>query len=154
MKRAILTSLFITLSTIQIAEAKPLFTGANYSGTYLCKGNNSKVGDYQVTAKLTLNRTDSQGNIGIYDFILETENSFAYKGNAVANLNKIAFNLNMSEVASTEFSTGIATITKIGKGKYSYINHYYEIDSAVGTYGKETCIIQKSTPHKKVAKTS
>ena len=145
MKRAILTSLLITISTIQLAEAKPNFVGANYSGTYLCKGNNSKVGDYQVVAKLTLNRAASRGSIGIYDLALETENSFTYKGKAVANANKIAFNLSMSEISSAEFSTGIANISKSGAGKFSYTNHYYEVDSNVGTYGQETCVMQKST---------
>jgi len=149
MKRAILTSLLITISTIQIAEAKPNFVGTNYSGTYLCKGNNSKVGDYQVLAKLTLNRAASRGSIGIYDFALETENSFTYKGKAVANANKIAFNLSMSEVSSAEFSTGIANISNNSAGKFAYTNHYYEVDSNVGTYGKETCVMQKSAQSNK-----
>lgn len=153
MKRAILTSLLITISTIQIAEAKPNFAGVNYSGTYLCKGNNSNVGDYQVITTLTLNRAASRGSIGIYDLAVETENAFTYKGKAVANANKIAFNLSMSEVSVAEFSTGIANISKNGATKFTYTNHYYEVDSNVGTYGKETCEMQKSkTPSKKTAK--
>jgi len=152
MKRTILASLLLTVSSIQIAEAKPNFVGANYSGTYTCKGNNNKVGNYQVQAKLMLNRTASRGSIGIYDFHVETENSFVYKGKAVANLNKVAFTLSMTELSSSEFSTGIANIHKNAAGKFAYTNHYYEIDSNIGTYGKEYCVMQTSPKSKKSAK--
>lgn len=152
MKRTILASLLLTVCSIQIAEAKPNFVGTNYSGTYTCKGNNNKVGNYQVQATLMLNRAASRGSIGIYDFNVETENSFVYKGKAVANLNKVAFTLSMTELSSSEFSTGIATIQKNKAGKFSYTNHYYEIDSSIGTYGKETCVMQTSTKAKKSAK--
>jgi hypothetical protein len=149
MKRTIIASLLLTVSSVQIAEAKSNFVGANYSGTYICKGNNNKVGNYQVQAILTLNRAASRGSIGIYDFHVETENSFAYKGKAVANLNKVAFTLSMTELSSSEFSTGVATILKNKAGKFAYTNHYYEIDSNVGTYGKEYCVIQTSTKSNK-----
>ena len=152
MKRTILATLFLTVCSAQIAHAKPNFTGANYSGTYVCKGNNNKVGDYQVLAKLVLNRAASRGNIGIYDFNVETENSFVYKGKAVANLNKIALTLSMTELSSSEFSTGNATIQKNKAGKFAYTNHYYEIDSGIGTYGKEHCVAQASPKAKKSAK--
>jgi hypothetical protein len=152
MKRTIIASLLLTVSSIHIAEAKPNFVGANYSGTYTCKGNNNKVGNYQVQAKLMLNRAASRGNIGIYDFHVETENSFVYRGKAVANLNKVAFTLSMTELSSSEFSTGIATIQKNKAGKYAYTNHYYEIDSNIGTYGKEYCVVQANTKAKKSVK--
>jgi hypothetical protein len=152
MKRTILASLLLTVSTTQIAEAKPNFVGANYSGTYTCKGNNNKVGNYQVQAKLTLNRAASRGNIGIYDFHVETENSFVYKGKAVANFSRVAFTLSMTELSSSEFSTGIANIHKNAAGKLAYTNHYYEVDSNIGTYGKEYCEMQASIKTKKTTK--
>lgn len=152
MKRTIIASLLLTVCSIQIAEAKSNFAGANYSGTYTCKGNNNKVGDYQVQAKLVLNREASRGDIGIYDFYVETENSFTYKGKAVANSNKVAFTLSMTELSSSEFSTGIANMQKNSAGKFAYTNHYYEIDSNVGTYGKEYCLQQTSAKSKKSTK--
>src|SRR3990167_1127704 len=98
MKKLFLLLLVIaSAALINSAEAKPIFTGADYSGVYACKGSNNKVGDYEVQATLKLNRSSSQGAFGVYDFNTETENSLVYRGQAIANGYKLALTFNLSD---------------------------------------------------------
>ena len=139
--------LLIDLSVITNVEAKEQFFGANFSGVYACKGNNNKVGEYDVVATLKLNSNSSHGVFGVYDFSTETENALVYKGQAIANGFKFAMTFNLLDGRSTEYSTGIAEIKKLSNNRWAYTNHYYELDENGGDYGSEYCVMQKSIKH-------
>jgi len=139
----------------QIVEAKPKFTGTDYSGVYQCKGSNNKVGDYEVEATLKLNRLISHANFGVYDFNTETENALVYKGQAISHGSKLALTFNLSGGNTAEFSTGIADVKRISSTSWAYKNHYYEPDGSGGDYGSEYCVMKKiSKVTKKVNKSA
>lgn len=134
-----------------IAQAKPTFTGINFSGTYECKGNNEQVGDYQVTAIFKLNRISSHDKIGAYDFSTDTENAVIYRGQAIANGTKLALSYKYKEGRYIEYSTGIAEMKKIGRNRWSFRNIYYEPDDNGGNYGYEDCVMQTPAVSKPTA---
>jgi len=128
----------LLLATMPV-DAKPAFNGENYSGTYICKGNNEQVGDYQVTAILRLNRISSYGKFGAYDFSTETDNAVVYKGQAVADGSRLALSYRLNQGKDVEYSTGIAEMRKLGKNRWAFRNAYYEPDDTGGNYGVEDC---------------
>lgn len=153
MKKLFLLLLVIaSAALINSAEAKSIFTGADYSGVYACKGSNNKVGDYEVLATLKLNRSSSQGRFGVYDFNTETENALVYRGQAIANGYKLALTFNLSDGHTAEFSTGIADVKRISSTRWAYTNHYYEPDGSGGDYGTEYCVMKKPVKAAKKAK--
>ena len=143
MKSLILAAL-LTFSLHAVAnEGVPSFEGPNFSGIYSCKGNNNKVGEYEILATLKLNRANSHGNFGVYDFTTETENEVVYKGQAIANGYKMALTFNLTNRRTAEFSTGIADVSRVTSKRWAYTNNYYEPDESGGEYGKEYCLMQK-----------
>jgi hypothetical protein len=153
MKPLLLAALFACSLHAFASEEAPSFEGPNFSGVYACKGSNNKVGEYEVFATLKLNRANSHGNFGVYDFTTETENEVVYKGQAIANGYKMALTFNLTNRRSAEFSTGIADVAPISSKRWAYTNHYYEPDETGGDYGREYCQMQKQvTAAKKVKK--
>jgi len=148
---AILMGLTFSMSAFA-NEGQPYFDGPNFSGIYSCKGSNNKVGEYEILATLKLNRANSHGNFGVYDFTTETENDVVYKGQAIANGYKMALTFNLSNARGVEFSTGIADVTRISSKRWAYTNNYYEPDEAGGDYGKEYCLMQRQVATTKKAK--
>ena len=140
------------MALISNAQAKPVFTGVNFSGTYACKGNNEQVGDYEVTAVLKLNRVSSYAKFGAYDFSTETDNASTYKGQAVADGNRLALSYTLTEGRNVEYSTGIAEMKKIKGNIWSFRNQYYEPDDSGGNYGFEYCVMRSAAAVKAVAK--
>lgn len=131
-------------------EAPPKFTGTNYSGSYLCKGSNLSVGEYEVNVELKLNVYNSHDKIGVYDFTTETENRFVYLGQAVTNGTQMALTFKLKEAKHAEFSTGNAEFKKLPNRRWSFKNNYYEPDDSGGNYGSETCVMQNAAlPSKK-----
>ena len=141
MKKSFLLSFLFTF--INVAHADQEFVGDNFSGVYVCKGSNNKVGDYEVMATLKLNRHSSHDSFGAYDLKAETENSLVYKGQAIAQGNKLSLTFNFSDGRSPDFTTGIATIAPISATRWAYSNHYYEPDGAAGVFGSERCVMKK-----------
>ncbi len=139
-KLFLLSFLFVCIG---IAQADQEFVGDNFSGVYVCKGSNNKVGDYEVMATLKLNRHSSRDGFGAYDLTTETENALVYKGQAIAQGNKLALTFNFSDGRSPDFTTGIATIAPISATRWAYSNHYYEPDGAAGVFGSERCVMKK-----------
>jgi hypothetical protein len=139
-KLFLLSFLFVCIS---VAQADQEFVGDNFSGVYVCKGSNNKVGDYEVMATLKLNRHSSNDSFGAYDLKAETENALVYKGQAIAQGNKLALTFNFSDGRSPDFTTGIATIAPISATRWAYSNHYYEPDGAAGVFGSERCVMKK-----------
>ena len=143
MKKLYLVVLLSIGLSFSIAEAKEQFTGPNFSGVYLCKGSNNKVGEYEVTATLKLNRISSHGSFGVYDFSTETENSLVYKGQAIAKGYKLAMTFNLTDGRNAEYSTGLADVQQISSTRWAYTNNYYEPDENGGDYGSENCVMKK-----------
>jgi hypothetical protein len=139
-KLFLLSFLFVCIG---VAQAGQEFVGDNFSGVYVCKGSNNKVGDYEVMATLKLNRHSSHDSFGAYDLKAETENALVYKGQAIAQGNKLALTFNFSDGRSPDFTTGIATIAPISATRWAYSNHYYEPDGAAGVFGSERCVMKK-----------
>lgn len=151
--RIFMVKIFLAASLLcctLVAQAKPAFTGTNFSGLYDCKGSNELVGSYQVTVKLKLNRISSYAKFGAYDMITETDNSVTYRGQAVANGNRLALSYKLTEGKYVEYTTGIAEMKRISKNRWSFRNLYYEPDDSGGNYGEEDCVMQAAS----VAKTS
>ncbi len=142
------------LAFVGVAQAKPAFTGINFSGVYDCKGSNELVGSYQVTIKLKLNRISSYGKFGAYDFSTQTDNAVTYRGQAAANGNRLALSYKMSEGKYAEYTTGIAEMKKLSRGRWSFRNLYYEPDDSGGNYGEEDCVMQASSVMKPASKTT
>ena len=118
------------------ASAAPV---ADYSGEYLCKGNNITVGDYEVTIYLRKNRRNSTAQVSVYDLVTLTENKQqSYTGQAITRGRQLAMTFKLSDAKYAEFSTGLGQFTKVGK-LWSFKNDYYEPDDTGGNYGHETC---------------
>lgn len=134
------------------AQAKPVFTGKNYSGIYTCNGSNELVGEYEVTATLTLNHISSHGKIGAYHYETTTVNSTVYEGQAIANGNQLAisFKFNGKNINERGQSIGVAAIKKDKRGRWSFRKEYYEPDDNGGNYGYEYCVFKEPLPVKKV----
>lgn len=140
------------LVLVSVAQAKPAFTGINFSGVYDCKGSNELVGSYQVTIKLKLNRISSYGKFGAYDFSTQTDNAMIYRGQAAANGNRLALSYKMSEGKYAEITTGIAEMKKLSRGRWSFRNLYYEPDDSGGNFGQEDCVMQATSMKKPASK--
>jgi hypothetical protein len=153
---AVFVSMFTLTNVAQAAgikpdDEKPVFKGVNYSGEYACKGTNDQVGDYEVNVTMRINRVSSYGTFGAYYFDTQTENSVIYRGQAVADGNRLAISFNLSDKRNAEHSTGIATIKKNAQGHWSFRKLYFESDDNGGIYGIEDCVLKVSlaTPVKK-----
>ena len=146
MKKLIIGVVLSCLAYVPSSYALPAFKGVNYSGQYLCKGQNEAVGEYEVTLTLKLNRLNSNGKLGVYDFSTETENSIIYFGQAVADGNRIALTFKLSKAQNAEYSTGIGEFKKLSGRRIGFDQRYYEPDDNGGNYGTELCIMQKELP--------
>jgi hypothetical protein len=143
--RKLVISLVLTSFTLPpLAYAAPAFRGINYSGEYLCKGNNEAVGDYEVMVTLKLNSLNSNGKFGVYDFNTETVNSVIYFGQAVADGNRLSLTFKLSKAPNAEYSTGIGEFKKIGNRRWGFNHRYYEPDDSGGNYGTEFCAMQNT----------
>lgn len=121
----------------------------NYSGTYACKGNNNKVGDYTFTVTLKLNRRVSHDDIYVYDVTGETENASSYFGSALAMENKMALNLKVSDNKDSIAGAGLATFKQIPDKGWMFSTKYYEPDKNGGVSGGDECTWQNVPATKK-----
>ncbi len=135
-----LTLIIALLCVSGVSQAKPRFTGQDYSGTYNCDGTNQKIGDYKVTVVLKLNKANSHDQFGAYHYNAETENAEIYTGQAAAYKNQLAISFTFTEGQKFEHSAGIAQIKKDKRGRWSFRNQYFEPDENGGNYGSEYCI--------------
>lgn len=144
--------LLLSLCACNLAYAQlPPFTGTNYSGTYLCKGENQKIGSYQVSVTLRLNLVTSHRKFGAYEYTAETENAVKFYGNAVIVGNQLAASYYLDTVKRKgEPTTALATIKRVSAGRWSFLSSYFEPDDFGGNYGTENCMMikPKVTPKK------
>lgn len=145
-------SLFAGIVSSPTIYAKTNFQGNNYSGLYTCKGSNISVGDYEVFVTLKFNKINSHGKFGVYDLITETENNVAYQGQAITNGNKLSLTFKLSDANHADYSTGLGEFKKLSRGRWQFINDYYEPDDTGGNYGHEVCTM-KYAPAKPTNKT-
>lgn len=112
----------------------------NYAGAYVCKGNNSKVGDYGFTLTLKLNKSNSREEMSVYDLTGETENSTMYSGNAVAIANKMSLAFRINDHKDNVFGSGMA-VFKLNQDKlWTFTTHYFEPDETGGVSGTDVCV--------------
>lgn len=121
------------------AGAQPAFTGPDLSGTYACKGDDSKEGPYTGTVTLTLVRAQSTGRHGAYDFKLEVPGYGAYPGHAAARGTQMAIHFANTNPATRDYGTGIASFTRNKAGKWTFSKYYYEPEFKGGNFGTENC---------------
>lgn len=122
------------------AHAAPAFTGHDYSGVYDCTGNDSHEGPYTGTVTMTLNRSQSTGTYGAYQFRLEVPGYGTYLGEAAAQGDRIAMHFALRDPATHDFGTGIATVKQGRSGKTSFHKYYYEPEFKGGNFGTEDCV--------------
>jgi hypothetical protein len=138
--KSCLTTLCL-LSAFSISASAAPAMSTDYSGEYLCKGNNITVGDYEVTIYLKKNRRNSTSQISVYDLATHTENKQSYTGQAITRGKQLAMTFKLSDAKFAEFSTGLGQFTKVGK-LWSFKNDYYEPDDTGGNYGHEICTLK------------
>ncbi len=134
---------FLSVFSSTASSAAPVSKSIDYSGEYLCKGNNVAVGDYEVTIYLKKNRRNSTALVSVYDLVTHTENKQSYTGQAVTHGKELALTFKLSDAKYAEFSTGLGQFTKLNKNMWSFKTNYYEPDDTGGNYGRETCTMKK-----------
>jgi hypothetical protein len=123
--------------------AKPApYTGADYSGSYQCTGKDAADGDFTGKITLTLNRKQSSGNYGAYDFRLEAPPFGVYLGEAAAQGRQMAMRFANTDQKDKDYGTGIASFSKGKGGKWRFSSYYYEPEYKGGNYGTENCVQQ------------
>lgn len=132
----------VVMALAGMAQATPAFTGTDYSGVYACIGNDAHEGKYTGTVTLTLNKAQSSGRYGAYDFKLEVPGFGIYPGEAAADGDKLALHFALNQPGSQDHGTGIATIRKNKQGKLAFRKYYYEPEYKGGNYGTEECVKQ------------
>jgi hypothetical protein len=132
----IVLNLFIFVS---LSHANTIDTEKNFSGSYTCKGNNSKVGDYAYTLNLKLNKTNSHDEINIYDLTGQTENSTFYTGNAVAIANRMSLAFRLSDHKENVFGSGSAHFKLNADKLWTFTSHYYEPNETGSVTGSDIC---------------
>lgn len=123
-----------------IAQAKPDFTGKDYSGVYECTGVDGHEGKYTGTVTMSLVPEQSQGDHGAYKFKLEVPGFGAYLGHAVSEGDKLAIHFGLQDPTTKDFGTGIATVKKDKRGRLSFHKYYYEPEYKGGNTGVEDCV--------------
>ena len=143
-KKRFLTSLMLI---IELLECQPTFaapqkfTGKDFSGIYKCKGSNTEVGVYEISASLKLIDQISQNDLGIYSVTLEANDIPIMNGQAIANGKKLALTLNLVGLKKG-YSTGIASVKTGQNNNLTYENFYYELLDGKNIIGSEECSLK------------
>jgi len=127
------------LTIAPITNAKPAFTGQDFSGVYDCTGDDSHEGKYTGTVTMELVRSQSLNNYGAYKFKLEVPNYGTYSGQAAAHGTNVAMHFALTDQSTKDYGTGIANFKKNKTGKWSFSKFYYEPEFKGGNYGTEEC---------------
>lgn len=130
-------------ATLALTFAAPAFAdyhGPDYSGLYDCTGQDSQEGPYTGTVTLKLNKPQSTGAYGAYDFKLEVPGYGAYPGEAAGQGAVLAIHFANTDPATHDYGTGIARFSKNAKGKWRFHKFYYEPEFKGGNHGTEDCV--------------
>jgi hypothetical protein len=141
MKKLFLAVFLLTLAGV--AQAKPAFTGQDYSGVYDCTGDDAHEGKYTGKVTLAIKPEHSHDSYASYDFKLEVPGFGVYLGHAAANGNNLAMHFALTDPTTKDYGTGVATVKKNKQGKWSFHKFYYEPEFKGGNTGTEDCVSQK-----------
>lgn len=121
-------------------DAKPAFSGSDFSGKYDCTGNDDHEGKYTGAVTLELVPAQSFGDYGAYNFKLEVPGYGAYPGQAAAHGKQMAIHFALTDQSTKDYGTGIASFSKGKNGKWSFHKFYYEPEYKGGNFGVEDCV--------------
>ena len=141
MRRVFLVILLLVIAGL--TQAKPAFTGQDYSGAYQCTGDDAHEGKYTGKVTLAIKREHSHGSYASYDFKLEVPGYGTYLGHAAANGNNLAMHFALTDPTTKDYGTGIATIKKNKQGQFSFHKFYFEPEFKGGNTGTEDCVLTK-----------
>lgn len=133
----LLSLLGVYSQSIAATDSEP-----DYSGRYICNGNNSRVGSYEVTMALKKNKAGSNQEFAVYDITAQTENATSYYGQAIAIGNRVALTFRLLNGKAVRSSTGLATMRATTKHEWSFISRYFEPNDG-GIHGTDDCKIEK-----------
>jgi hypothetical protein len=114
----------------------------DYSGRYVCNGENSRVGEYHFAMLLKKNKVGSNEEFAVYDITAETENATNYYGHAIVIGNRLALTFRLSSGKAVIASTGLATMRATTKNDWSFVTRYFEPNDG-GVYGTDDCKLDK-----------
>lgn len=133
----------ITAAAVALsAQAKPSFTGQDFSGIYDCKGRDEHDGEFKGAVTLKLVPERSLGDYGAYTLSSDVPGLGTYAGYAAVQGTHLSMYFGLTQPDSKDFGTGIASFTK-GKGKagkWSFHLYYFEPEYNGGNYGLEDCV--------------
>jgi len=140
----LIASLLLAAATAAHAAPQP-FTGIDYSGRYACQGLDDHEGPYTGTVTLALVREQSSGAHGAYRFELEVPGYGRYPGQAASKGAQMAIHFALTDQATKDYGTGIATFSKTRDGRWQFSKWYYEPEFKGGNFGSESCTQVKVT---------
>lgn len=122
------------------AGAKPAFSGPDFSGVYDCSGNDDHEGKYTGTVTLELVPAQSFSEYGAYHFKLDVPGYGSYPGQGAARGKQMAIHFALTDPATKDYGTGIASFVKGKGGKWSFHKYYFEPEFKGGNFGIEDCV--------------
>ncbi len=130
----------LALCAAASVQARPAFTGTDFSGVYDCKGHDGHDGDYAGVVTLKLVPAQSFGTYGAYTLSSEVPGLGAYAGYAAVQGRHLSMYFGLTDPASKDFGTGIATLARAKGGKWSFHLYYFEPEYQGGNQGLEDCV--------------
>lgn len=123
-----------------LAQAKPEFSGQDFSGIYQCTGDDAHEGKYTGKVTLKIKPEHSSGQYASYDFKLEVPAYGVYLGHAAANGNHVAMHFALQNPSTKDYGTGVAEFRKNKQGLWSFHKFYFEPEFKGGNSGIEDCV--------------
>lgn len=144
----------LLIALLLLAPSVHANTDKNHSGVYACKGNNSKVGDYEFTLTLKLNKLNSGDSVNVYDVTGRTENATNYFGKALVNGNKMSLAFRISDYKDNTFGVGMAVFKLNQEKSWTFTTQYFEPSDNDDISGTEVCAFQAPLAPKKLPEES
>jgi hypothetical protein len=135
--------ILFAMATVAIAlsaQAKPAFTGHDFSGVYNCNGKDEHDGDCQGAVTLKLVPAQSFGEYSAYTLSSDVPGLGTYAGYAAVQGTHMSFYFGLSQPASKDYGTAIASFAKSKRGKWSFHLYYFEPEYNGGNFGLEDCV--------------
>jgi len=132
-------AMLLVICCASVAQAKSAFIGEDFSGQYVCKGNNDMVGEYEVKVVLAMNVERSHDEVSVYDFVVKPDAQETYAGQAVAYSRRVALTFKLPTLPHAQNSTGVGFFKKLDAKRWRFTNYYYEPNADGGVSGFEYC---------------
>jgi len=129
----------VAVATALTAQAKPAFTGTDFSGIYDCKGNDEHDGEYKGAVTLKLVPERSFGDYSAYTLSSDVPGLGTYAGYAAVQGMHLSMYFGLTQPDSKDYGTGIATFAQGKGGKWAFHLYYFEPTYNGGNYGLEDC---------------